>query len=353
MEKISQKYFLAANSCDGFISYFNSAYYPKEGWQAYIIKGGPGTGKSTFMKRVALAAEEKGFEVEYCYCSSDPDSLDAIIIPNLKIIIMDGTAPHTVDPIYPAVSDRLLNFGDFWDEELIKNHTKEIINITDENKAFHKTTSRYLASAGSLYKDSYNWQLSAIDVLKTKNFARKICEKNIKNKGQSSKEKIRFISGITPKGIINYSDSLLKFSEKPIIIKDDFGAVSNMIMTEVRNFAINQQYEILVFKNPLMPNLIDHIVIPELQFVTARESKMCKINCDARRIHAQRFENREKLKNRRLKYNTKTANAILEAATNTLKKAKEAHDELENYYIKAMDFNKLEKFTEEFINNKI
>lgn len=353
MEKISQKYFLAANSCDGFISYFNSAYYPKEGWQAYIIKGGPGTGKSTFMKRVALAAEEKGFEVEYCYCSSDPDSLDAIIIPNLKIIIMDGTAPHTVDPIYPAVSDRLLNFGDFWDEELIKNHTKEIINITDENKAFHKTTSRYLASAGSLYKDSYNWQLSAIDVLKTKNFARKICEKNIKNKGQGSKEKIRFISGISPKGIINYSDSLLKFSAKPIIIKDEFGAVSNMIMNEIRNFALNNQHDILVFKNPLMPNLIDHIVIPELQFVTARESKMCKINCDVRRIHAERFVKHEKLKNRRLKYNTKTANAILEAATNTLKKAKETHDNLESFYVKAMNFKKHEDFTEEFINNVI
>ncbi len=353
MEKISQKYFLAANSCDGFISYFNSAYYPKEGWQAYIIKGGPGTGKSTFMKRVALASEEKGFEVEYCYCSSDPNSLDAIIIPHLKIVILDGTAPHTVDPVYPAVSDRILNFGDFWDEELIKNHTKEIINITDENKALHKTASRYLASAGSLYKDSYNWQLSAININKTKNFAKKLCEKYIRNKGQGSKENIRFLSAISPKGIVNFSDSLLKFSEKPIIIADDFAAVSNMIMNEIRNFALNNQLDILVYKNSLMPNLIDHIVIPELHFVIARESNICKINCDVRRIHAERFTDNEKLKSRRLKYNTKTANAILDSATNTLKKAKKTHDDLENFYIKAMDFNKLEDFTKEFINNKI
>lgn len=349
MKNKSKKYFLAANSCDGFVSYFNSAYNSKDGWQAYIIKGGPGTGKSTFMKRVAVCAEGKGLEVEYCYCSSDPDSLDAVIIPQLKIIIMDGTSPHTVDPIYPAVSDRILNFGDFWDEKLIKKHTDEIIFITDKNKAFHKTASRYLSSAGSLLRDSFNSQLMVTDIAKAKKFAKKLCEKYIRKEGKGAKESTRFLSGISPKGIINYSDTLLTFSEKPIIIEDEFGGVSNIIMNEVRNFALNNQYEILIFKNALLPNLIDHIVIPELSFVLARESKTCKINSDVRRIHAERFINNEKLKSRRLKYNTKTANAILDSAAYTLKKAKETHDDLESFYIKAMDFKKLEEFTEKNI----
>lgn len=349
MKNKSKKYFLAANSCEGFISYFNLAYDSKDGWQAYIIKGGPGTGKSTFMKRVAFTAEEKGFEVEYCYCSSDPDSLDAVIIPRLKLIIMDGTAPHTVDPAYPAVSDRILNFGEFWDESLIKKHADEIISVTDKNKSLHKTASRYLSSAGSLLKDSFNSQLMATDISKAKKFAKKLCEKYIQKEGKGTKERIRFLSGISPKGIINYSDTLLLFSEKPIIIEDEFGGVSNIIMNEVRNFALNNHYEILTFKNALLPNLIDHIVIPELHFVLARENKMCKINFDVRRIHAERFIKNEKLKSRRLKYNTKTANAILDSAALTLKKAKETHDVLESFYIKAMDFRKLEEFTEKNI----
>ncbi len=353
MKNTSKKYFLAANSCDGFISYFSSAYYPKEGWQAYIIKGGPGTGKSTFMKRVAQAAEEKDFEVEYCFCSSDPDSLDAVIIPQRKIIIMDGTAPHTSDPIYPAVSDRILNFGDFWNEKLIKNHTQEIINLTDKNKSLHKTAARYLSSAGCLLKDSFNGQSTGINISKTKNFAKKLCEKSIRKQGKGQKESIRFLSGISPKGIINFSDTLLGFNEKPIIIDDEFGAVSNMIMNEVRNFALNNHYEILIFKNALLPDLIDCIVIPQLHFVLARENKMFKINSDVRRIHAERFIENEKIKIKRLKYNQKTAKAILEAAAQTLKKAKETHDALESFYIKAMDFNMLEEFTHEFTNKVI
>lgn len=350
MKKTSKKYFLAANSCDGFISYFNLAYDPKEDWQAYIIKGGPGTGKSTFMKKVALSAEEKEFEVEYCYCSSDPDSLDAIIIPKLKIIIMDGTSPHTVDPVYPAISERILNFGDFWDESVIKKHTEEIIAITDKNKSFHKTASRYLSSAGSLLKDSYNSQLMVTNIAKVKKFAKRLCEKSFCKEGKGAKERIRFLNGISPKGLINYSDTLLEFSEKPIIIEDEYGAVANIIMNEVKNFALNNHYEILVFKNALLPNLIDHIAIPELHFVLARENKRCKINSDVRRIHAERFINNEKLKSRRLKYNSKTANAILDSAVLTLKKAKDTHDDLESFYIKAMNFNKIQEFTEKFIS---
>ena len=53
MKKSDIKYFLAANSCEGFYSVFDKAYLPDGEWRAYIIKGGPGTGKSSFMKRFA------------------------------------------------------------------------------------------------------------------------------------------------------------------------------------------------------------------------------------------------------------------------------------------------------------
>ena len=58
MENFNLKYFLAANSCEGFCSYFDKSYLPDGEWRAFIIKGGPGTGKSSFMKYFALKASE-------------------------------------------------------------------------------------------------------------------------------------------------------------------------------------------------------------------------------------------------------------------------------------------------------
>ena len=65
------------------------------------IVGPSGCGKSTLMKRVAAAAEERGFQVEYIRCSGDPDSLDAILLPEKKTAIVDGTAPHERAAIGP------------------------------------------------------------------------------------------------------------------------------------------------------------------------------------------------------------------------------------------------------------
>ena len=88
------QYFLGANSPQGFYSLYDQLLPPETANAIYIIKGGPGCGKSSLMRRVAQAMEEKGASVEYIACSGDPDSLDAVVFPALNTAIVDGTAPH-------------------------------------------------------------------------------------------------------------------------------------------------------------------------------------------------------------------------------------------------------------------
>ena len=85
-------FFLGANTPEGFVSFFDELYNPYRPCNAYILKGGPGTGKSTFMKKAAKEAEKRGYSVQYIYCSSDPESLDAIIVPELNLSIAYGTS---------------------------------------------------------------------------------------------------------------------------------------------------------------------------------------------------------------------------------------------------------------------
>ena len=67
--------FAGANSAAGFVSFYETILFDEEIERIYILKGGPGTGKSRFMKDAALLAVERGFSVERYSCSSDPDSL--------------------------------------------------------------------------------------------------------------------------------------------------------------------------------------------------------------------------------------------------------------------------------------
>ncbi len=70
-----------------------------EGLQRRIfLKGRPGTGKSTLLKQLALAAQNKGFDTEIYHCGFDPDSLDMVILRELGTAVIDTTAPHEYFP---------------------------------------------------------------------------------------------------------------------------------------------------------------------------------------------------------------------------------------------------------------
>ena len=344
MHKTNKKYFLAANSCRGFISEFLSNC--SEEYKTYVIKGGPGTGKSSFMKKVADYAQKKGEEVTLCPCSSDPDSLDGIICEKQKIIIIDGTAPHTVDPVYPAVCQEILNFGEFWDSSLIESKT-EIIEITDRNKALHKTASRYITAAGEMLYDNYKIAAACRDDKKCKTFAEKLCKSIFQKNERTPKETVRFLSGITPVGFVSFPQTV---KGNLIILNDEFFAVTSYILNIIRQNALQNGYNIITLKNPFFPELIDHIVIPELDFAVVSENRFIGFEVEQRRIHARRFcESRllHQSKNR-IKLNKRLAEELLNHAYLTLSEAKKVHDELEKYYINAMNFEKLDIFTDMF-----
>ena len=91
-------YFLGANTAEGFYSLYDELIDEATASAFYILKGGPGCGKSTLMKTIGKALEQDGLGVEYILCSGDPESLDGILVPEKGVAIMDGTAPHAMAP---------------------------------------------------------------------------------------------------------------------------------------------------------------------------------------------------------------------------------------------------------------
>ena len=85
--------FLGANSGGGFYSLYDQLLNARLD-DLLIIKGGPGCGKSSFMRRVAERGAERDYKIIYVNCSGDPDSLDGVLIPELRIGLVDGTSPH-------------------------------------------------------------------------------------------------------------------------------------------------------------------------------------------------------------------------------------------------------------------
>ena len=190
------KHFLAsANTGLGFKNHFNFINISKTGF-TYILKGGPGTGKSTIMKNLGLKFESKGFDVEYFYCSSDPESLDGIFVPKKNISFVDGTAPHTTDPTIPGIKEKILNVGNFISSN-IKKHRHTIESNLKKKSVCFEVAYNYLNAVYYLIKceeldfKKHNKQLTNlkdfVSILPQKNkgnhrilFASFICSKGLK-----------------------------------------------------------------------------------------------------------------------------------------------------------------------------
>ncbi len=98
--------FFGASTPDGSVNYIENI--TENLTNRYFIKGRPGTGKSTFLKKLAKAAEDSGFGYEVYYCSFDKNSLDMVLIPELSFCVFDSTSPHEMFP--QKKGDSVLDF---------------------------------------------------------------------------------------------------------------------------------------------------------------------------------------------------------------------------------------------------
>ncbi len=341
--------FMGANTPQGFVSFFDELYNPYEKIRAYIIKGGPGTGKSTIMKMVAEEGRRLGFTAERIYCSSDPDSLDAIIFPELGVCMADGTSPHTVEPKFPGACENIINTGAFWDKDTLYLKGDEIRSLTLENSIHHRRSSKYLSAAGSVDDENLRLTWKYIDTDKIDNFALRFASRETpkKKNSQPGKRKKRFISAITPKGRIFLDESIKSLAYRIIGIDDEYSAVSGVLCERIGETAIRNGYDVIFCYCPMKPKMqCEHIIIPEMKLalITVRSSHVTEIEFD-RIIHAKRFlyEGINEHSSY-LRFNRRLIRELTDEAISALKDAKETHDKLEKIYADAMDFANLEKY---------
>lgn len=346
--------FLGANTPKGFVSFFDELYNPYDNTDAYIIKGGPGTGKSTFMKKLAAECEQRGLFVERVYCSSDPSSLDAVIVPEKRLSICDGTSPHVVEPRFPGVAENIINLGEFWDSRRLREKGDEIRRLFFENSLCHRRSSKYLAAAGHIDLQSRMLTEKYIRAEKIDSYCARFVHRELqpKKKDCPGERKRRFISAITPKGNLILADTVTRLCPRVIGIDDRTGAVASLITSRIGEGAVKNGYYVIYCHCPMKPEESEHLLIPEKGIALVRVNGAAgEIPCD-RVIHTGRFMTEGFAENRlMLKFNERIKQELINESVACLKKAKSIHDELERIYINAMDFERLNEYCDRFIGN--
>lgn len=346
------------NTPGGFFSYYSHILSSIEARRIFILKGGPGTGKSTIMRKVGLELVKKGFDVEFMHCSSDNNSLDGIVIPELKISLIDGTSPHMVDPVYPGAVEEIINLGQFWNEEGLSDSRESIIALNRKIKGHFTTAYRYLRAAAALKEDTESIYEQALDKGRVALFTHDLIELVL---GQgiparvSGKQRCLFASALTPRGFSDFLDSICA-TRQIIRLSAPAGTNTRSALEALKNTAILRGYDIETYFCPMEPHRIEHIVIPELKVsvVTANEyHDISDVNSEnVSTYFFNEFYNMDVIDSygKQLSFNRLYTEALLQRAIDCIAEAKATHDELEKHYMENMDFEGLTAFRTQLID---
>ena len=168
-------FFLGATTPAGFKGYFEPLRR-EPGMQMYLIKSGPGCGKSTLMKQLAQKAEQQGQPIERIHCASDPDSLDGVVFLEKRAAIVDATAPHVLEPDAPGADEIVVSLY-----HTIRRRgpalptARKSKPCSARNAPLRGRAARYIASAGSLLLDSRRAEACSANFEKVRRYVKRLC----------------------------------------------------------------------------------------------------------------------------------------------------------------------------------
>lgn len=357
MKSVIRNIFPGGNTPFGFHSYYNHILPQKKAKKIFCLKGGPGVGKSTLMKRVGDYYEKKDEDIDYYWCSADPESLDGVLLKNHDIAIIDGTAPHIVDPQNPGAVDQIVDMGRYLDKDILSCNKKEILEYSCDISEAYKIAYAYLQCAYITRKKMSDFIfVKAADIYK---YIWKAIFKITAETNMNKKDNITssfFASAITSSGIINHTTSLIKDINNVIFIDTPVSCSNSDVLYLISLTLATSGYDVEKYYCPMDPlNKIEHIICRDADLAILTNNAYHKkdlLSVEGKTMH---------IWDRNFKFMNEKHEAIYEElylesdeninkAIAKLNKAKCLHDDLEKLYIQSMDFSKVDKEYEALID---
>ncbi len=257
MSGLTETYFLGANTPEGFRSEYGGLQSDPRIRRLLILKGGPGCGKSTLMKTLGARAEEYGWAVERILCSSDPDSLDGLVIPELGLALADGTAPHVVEPALCGCGANYLNLGRYYREAELRPMLPAIRAAKAANAACYGPAYGCLRAAGAL--SGARRELLGGDRIRavTEEALEQLSVERLPQGKTPGRERRIYLSGITPRGLLSLSPG----EGRIWAIQDGYGA-GGPLLRRLAEARLAGGEDVVLAMDPLEPETVQGVLLP-------------------------------------------------------------------------------------------
>jgi hypothetical protein len=345
-------FYAGGNTSQGFANLFDSSLQGLD--RLYILKGGPGTGKSTIIREIGDFINKQGFDIWLLHCASDNDSLDGLIVPALKAGIVDGTAPHVIEPKVPGAVEQYVNLGEAWDSAKLTERRAEIERIGAEIQSAYDRAYAGFAEALRIHDEWEAIYIEHMDFEKADQLTQDLKGKLFGDGRLEKKATVyrRFLGAATPKGAADFVPNLTE-GLKRYLIKGRAGSGKSTMLKKLAAEAEARGFDAEIYHCGFDPNSLDMVVVRELGFAI--------FDSTAPHEYFPDRDTDEIIDMYELciepgtdeRYASEVADisarykAKMKASTGHLAEAKALHDELEAIYVSAMDFRVVDRMKEQ------
>lgn len=346
-------YYAGGNTAVGFYSLYESNLKGLD--RLFILKGGPGTGKSSLMKKIGQKWAEKGYDIEFLHCSSDNNSIDGVIIPGLKVGVVDGTAPHVIEPKAPGAIEEYINLGQAWNSRQLAQYKTVITSCIAKISEAFQTAYGSFAQALKIHDEWERIYISNIDFSQADRLTQELIEKFIGERtlAKNADVKHRFFGAATPNGAVDFIHNLTEDIPKRYFVKGRPGTGKSTMLKKLAAKAETAGFDVEIYHCGFDPNSLDMVAIRELGIVIFDSTAPHEYFPDRENDEIVDVYKRAVAADTDEKYAAQITeiaqrySAKMKEATSHLARAKSLHDDLEKFYIEAMDFAKVEQLQQE------
>lgn len=242
-------------------------------WQrAYVLLGGPGTGKSTVIKIIGLELLDRGYDIDFLRSARDPDSMAGFIIPHKGLAMLDAMEVSPLRWRAPGVIEKFVDFSVFCNEVDLEKQRTSILKLENELQELQMILEEELASelrsligkrAGklSVEREDLSWILgnsAHLRVKKEQSGPWPLAE-NALRLLQKSVISPYFLHGLTPEGWLNLAPYFLTDFDQIRLEGDETLDALDWVLREAQQ--LGQRIDIVL--HPLNPDEVIGIVFPE------------------------------------------------------------------------------------------
>ncbi len=349
MNDTPRRYFAASNSSRGFQNYYGDCFSEARCDRLYIIKGGPGTGKSHFMRTVARRARAVGYAVTEYNCSSDPVSLDGILLErddHPTVGLLDGTAPHLCEPVTPGVREEIINLGALWDAKRLVGEGDTVRHLAARKSAAYDRAYAYLRAAGELNAVVNTLVEPAVCDDKLAAMARRILRRQPEGATFRATPALRRAVSMTGRATHHTFEAM---AQNLLVLDDPYG-LGYRLTKHLLDLSRTHGHTLLISYDPVYPDQVDGLLYPQTGLCILVGNAEPREDCPTRSVTLRRYLDGDRLRESRgeIRHAAHLRDDLEDTALHAFAEAARYHFDLENIYAAAMDFSAKEVFTERF-----